>query len=162
MGSKLWDQLQADLKVLMKAKEGDKVTALRTFLAQVKDATVNAGREVTDGEVAAVLAKAVKQRHDSEAQFRQGGRSDLADKERMEIELLRKYQPKQLSQAEIEDLVRKAVAETGAAGKKDMGKVMGVVMPQVKGRADGKLVNQAVLAALAAAEPKQEGTPPGA
>jgi len=91
-----------------------------------------------------VVAKAIKQRRDSVAQYRQGEREDLAGKEEREIELLSVYQPKQLEEAEIEDLVGKAIAECGAAGKQDMGKVMKILMPQVKGRADGKQVNQVV------------------
>ena len=144
MSSKAFTDLQEDIKLAMKAKETDKLTALRTLLAQVKDATINAGKEPTDTDVATVVAKAIKQRRDSIAQFRQGGREDLAQKEEQEIAVFQKYQPQQLDQAAIEELVRKCIADTGAAGKKDMGKVMQALMPHVKGRADGKLVNQIV------------------
>lgn len=148
MSSKLLDDLLADIKGAMKNREGDKLTALRTLHAQIKDATTNAGREESDGEVAVIVAKAIKQRLDAAEQFKQGARQDLVDKELMEAELFKKYQPQQLGQSEIEELVRKAIAETGALGKKEMGKVMAVLMPQVKGRADGKLVNQVVQALL--------------
>jgi hypothetical protein len=148
MSSKLLDDLLADIKTAMKNRENDKLVALRTLHAQIKDATTNAGREVTDGDIATVLAKAIKQRQDSIEQFRTGGREDLAVKEEQEIAIYKKYQPKQLEQAEIEDLVKKAIAETGAAGRKDMGKVMQALMPLVKGRADGKIVNQIVQALL--------------
>lgn len=144
MGSKLLDDLLADIKTAMKSRENDKLVALRSLHAQIKDATVNVGREATDADVATVVAKAIKQRQDSIEQFRTGGREDLAAKEEQEIVIYKKYQPAQLSQAEIEELVKKAIADTGAAGKKDMGKVMQALMPQVKGRADGKLVNQVV------------------
>ncbi|HBA83100.1 MAG TPA: glutamyl-tRNA amidotransferase [Verrucomicrobia bacterium] len=144
MSSPAFTNLQEDIKIAMKAKEMDKLTALRTLLAQIKDATINAGREPTDADVAAVVAKAIKQRRESVEQFRQGGREDLAQKEENEIAVFTKYQPQQLDQAGIEELVRKCIAETGAAGKKDMGKVMQALMPHVKGRADGKLVNQIV------------------
>ncbi len=144
MASKLLEQLLEDIKVMMKARATDKVTALRMLHAQIKDVTVNAGREPTDVDVAVVVAKAIKQRADSAEQFRQGGRLDLADKEQMEMDLFKKYQPQQLSQAEIETLVHQAIEESGAAGKKDIGKVMAILMPKVKGRADGKLVNQVV------------------
>jgi uncharacterized protein YqeY len=116
--------------------------------AQIKDATVNAGKEPTDEAVATIVAKAIKQRQDSVEQFKAAGRNDLADKEQREIELFRAYQPQQLGAAEIEALVRKVIAETGAAGKKDLGKVMQALMPQVKGKSDGKLVNQIVMAQL--------------
>ena len=120
------------------------VTAMRTLIAQIKDATINAGKDVTDGEVATVVSKAIKQRQDSVEQFRAGGREDLATKEQAEIDLFRKYMPKQLDEAEIEALATKAIAESGATGKADLGKVMKVLMPQVKGKADGKLVNAVV------------------
>ena len=148
MSSKLLDDLLADIKGAMKTRENDKLTALRTLHAQIKDATTNAGKEVSDGEVAVIVAKAIKQRLDAAEQFKQGARQDLADRELMEAELFKKYQPQQLGQAEIEELVRKAIVETGASGRKEMGKVMSVLMSQVKGRADGKLVNQIVQALL--------------
>ena len=148
MTSKLLEALQADIKEAMKERNGEKLTALRTLHAQIKDATVNQGKEATDAEVAVVVAKAIKQRQDSVEQFRQGNRNDLADKEQREVELFKKYQPQQLTRGEIEELVKKCIAETGAAGKKEMGKVMAVLMPQVKGRVDGKLVNQIVSALL--------------
>ena len=144
MSSKLLDDLLADIKSAMKNRENEKLTALRTLHAQIKDATTNAGKEATDGEVAVIVAKAIKQRLDAAEQYKHGARQDLVDRELAEAELFKKYQPQQLGQAEIEELVRKAIAETGAAGKKEMGKVMAVLMPQVKGRADGKLVNQIV------------------
>jgi len=144
MASSIYERLQADIKEAMKARAADQVTALRTLMAQIKDATVNAGKDVADAEVAAVISKAIKQRQDSVEQFRAGGREDLASREQAEIDLFRKYMPKQLSEAEIEDLARKAMAESGATGKADLGKVMKVLMPQVKGKADGKLVNTVV------------------
>lgn len=148
MGSPMLEALLADIKTAMKAQDPDKLTALRMLNAQIKDATVNAGKDPTDEAVATIVAKAIKQRQDSVDQFRAAGRTDLADKEQREIELFRAYQPQQLGAAEIEALVRKVIADTGAAGKKDLGKVMQALMPQVKGRSDGKLVNQIVLAQL--------------
>jgi uncharacterized protein YqeY len=148
MGSPMLDALLADIKTAMKAQDPDKLTALRMLNAQVKDATVNAGKDPTDEAVATIVAKAIKQRQDSVEQFKAAGRNDLADKEQREIELFRAYQPQQLGAAEIEALVRKVIAETGAVGKKDLGKVMQALMPQVKGKSDGKLVNQIVMAQL--------------
>ncbi len=148
MGSLLLDTLLADIKTAMKAQDPDKLTALRMLNAQIKDATVNAGKEPTDEVVASIVAKAIKQRQDSVEQFKAAGRSDLEAKEQREIGLFRAYQPQQLSAGEIEVLVKAAVSETGAAGKKDLGKVMQALMPKVKGRSDGKLVNQIVMAQL--------------
>ena len=148
MGSPMLDKLLADIKTAMKAQDPDKLTALRMLNAQIKDATVNAGKDPTEEAVATIVAKAIKQRQDSVDQFKAAGRTDLADKEQREIELFRAYQPQQLNAAEIEVLVRKVIAEIGAAGKKDLGKVMQALMPQVKGKSDGKLVNQIVLSQL--------------
>ena len=142
------EQLQADIKEAMKAKEADKLTALRTLHAAIKDQTVNAGVEATDEAVAPVVAKALKQRSDALDQYRAAGREDLAAKEEMEIALFRKYQAQQLERPQIEALVKQAIAETGATGKKDMGKVMAALMPKVKGCADGKLVSQVVQSLL--------------
>ncbi len=148
MGSPMLDTLLADIKTAMKAQTPETLTALRMLNAQIKDATVNAGKDPTDEAVATIVAKAIKQRQDSVEQFKAAGRNDLADKEQREIELFRAYQPRQLGAAEIEALVRNVIAETGAAGKKDLGKVMQALMPQVKGKSDGKLVNQIVMAQL--------------
>jgi len=148
MSASFLDQLLADMKEAMKARETDKLTALRTLHAAIKDQTVNAGVEATDATVATVVAKAIKQRGDALEQYEAAGRADLAAKERMEMELFRKYQPKQLERAEIETLVRQCIAESGATGKKEMGKVMQLLMPKVKGCADGKLVNQIVQSLL--------------
>ncbi|MEI6789347.1 MAG: GatB/YqeY domain-containing protein [bacterium] len=148
MGSPMLDTLLADIKTAMKAQAPETLTALRMLNAQIKDATVNAGKDPTDEAVATIVAKAIKQRQDSVEQFKAAGRNDLADKEQREIELFRAYQPQQLGAAEIEALVRKVIAETGAVGKKDLGKVMQALMPQVKGKSDGKLVNQIVMAQL--------------
>jgi uncharacterized protein YqeY len=142
------DQLTDDIKAAMKAQASETVIALRTLLAAVKDQTVNAGVEVTDEAVSSVVAKAIKQRVDAIEQFAAAGRQDLVDKEQKQVDLYRKYQPKQLDRAEIEALVRQCIAESGAASKKEMGKVMQLLMPKVKGCADGKLVNQVVLSLL--------------
>jgi uncharacterized protein YqeY len=149
MSSKLLDQLLDDIKTAMKSRAAEQLTALRMLHAQIKDATVNLGRETTDEAVAAVVAKAVKQRQDAIEQYRLGGRGELADKEQREIDWIRKYQPEQLDAATLEALVRAAIAESGAAGKQDLGKVMKALMPKVKGRADGKQVNEIVQRLLA-------------
>ena len=148
MTSPLYDALLDDIKTAMKARDNDTLITLRTMNAQIKDATVNQGKGIADADVATVLAKAIKQRLDSAAQFREGNRVDLAETEEKEIEILRKYQPQQLTESEIEALVRRCASDVGAAGKQDVGKLMGALMPQVKGKADGKLVNQIVMRVL--------------
>ena len=148
MSLPLLDQLMSDIKQAMKDRAQDKLTALRTLHAQVKDATVNQGKEATDDDVLTILNRAIKQRLDAVEQFRKGGRDDLADKEEQEIAIYRRYQPQQLSVQEIEVLARQAIAEAGATSKADTGKVMKVLMPLVKGKADGKAVNQVVAGLL--------------
>ena len=144
MSSALLDRLLADIKQAMRDRQQDKLTALRMLHAQVKDATTNAGKDPTDEDVITIVARSIKQRQDAVQQFRQGGRDDLAAKEQVEIDLFRAYQPEQLSAEAVTELARKAIAESGAAGKADQGKVMKLLMPQVKGKADGKLVSQIV------------------
>lgn len=143
------EQLMNDIKTAMKSGEKERLVTLRSLHAQIKDATVNAGKDMTDDAVVAVIAKQLKQRADATAQFRQAGRHDLADQEDREIAILRTYQPVQLSEAEIESLVKEAIHTTGATTKKEMGKVMAALMPKVKGKADGALVNRIVSSKLA-------------
>ena len=148
MGSPLLETLLTDIKTAMKSQQPELLSALRMLHAQIKDATVNVGKEPTDEMVATIVAKAIKQRQDSVEQYRTAARLDLAEKEQREIEWFRHYQPEQLGAVEIEALVKAVMVETGASGKKDLGKVMQALMPRVKGRSDGKLVNQIVLAQL--------------
>ena len=148
MACELYDRLMGDVKTAMKARDMVSVNALRGVIAKAKDLTVNAGKEMTDDALLAVIAKGVKQREESIAQFVAAGRAELADGERTEKELLAKYLPAQLSEAEVAEVVKAVVAETGAASKKDMGRVMKDVMARVKGQADGKLVSKLVGAAL--------------
>ena len=148
MSCSLYDALTADMKAAMKAKDRTALNAIRGTIAKVKDLTVNAGKEMTDDAVLAVVAKGVKQREESIAQFTQAGRVDLAENEKAEMELLRKYLPAQLDEAAVAAVVKEVVAALGATSKKDMGRVMEEVMARVKGQADGKLVSKLVGAAL--------------
>ncbi len=151
MSSPLLEKLLQDIKSAMKSRDTERLTALRSLHAQVKDATVNVGREVSDETVATVVARAIKQRQDAVQPYRDGGREELAAREEREAEWLRAYQPTQLSEAEIEELVRNIVSETGVSGKQGVGKVMKTLMPQVRGKADGQLVNQVVQRVLSGA-----------
>jgi uncharacterized protein YqeY len=148
MASVVMDQLMADIKEAMITKNSEALLALRTLHAAIKDQTVNAGIEVTDEIVTSVVGKAIKQRLDAIEQFTTASRQDLIDTEQKQINLYRKYQPQQLDRAEIEALVKQCIAESGASTKKEMGKVMALLMPKVKGRSDGKLVNQVVQSLL--------------
>lgn len=144
------EQVTKDMATAMKAGEKDKLSTLRMLMSAIKYKEVDAKHQLSDEEVIAVISTLLKQRQDSVEQFRKGGREDLVEKESKEIEFLRAYLPPQLSEAEVRDIVKKAAAETGAQGQKDMGKLMKVVMPQVKGKADGKLVNDIVKEVLGA------------
>ena len=148
MASALYDKLMDDMKAAMKAHDMKAVNAVRSVIAKVKDLTVNAGKEITDDAVVSVVAKGVKQREESIAQFKSAGRADLAEGEKAELEFLRRYLPAQLSEDEVAATVKAVIAELGASSKKDMGRVMKEVMARVKGQADGKLVSRLVGAAL--------------
>ena len=140
--------LDAALKEAMKAKDSVALDAVRAIKSALKLAEIDAHRDLEDAEVHALIQKAIKQRRDSIAQFTAGGRMDLVDTEAAQLKVLEKFLPAQLSEAEIAALVDEAAAATGASGPKDMGKVMAALMPKVKGRADGGIVNRLVKAKL--------------
>ena len=144
----MYDKLMEDMKAAMKAHDMTAVNTIRGVIAKVKDLTVNAGKEITDDAVMQVIAKAVKQREESIAQFEAAGRAELAEGEKAEMALLKRYLPEQLSEDKVAEIVKAAVADLGASSKKDMGRVMKEVMARVKGQADGKLVSRLVGAAL--------------
>ena len=129
-----------DVKTAMKAGEKDKVSVLRMLTAEMKQREVVDAIELTDAVIITSIEKMIKQRRDSENQYRNGNRPELADKEAAEITILMAYLPQQLSAAEVDALIAQAIAETGAAGGKDIGKVMGWIKPRVAGKTDmGKL-----------------------
>lgn len=144
MPSSILDTLLADIKTAMKAQEKDRLLALRTLHSEIKNLELIEQKELNDGNVAGVVAKAIKQRMESIEQFKAANRNDLVEKEQAQADIYKKYLPAQLTKEEIEPIVAAAVAEAGAQGKQDLGKVMKIVMPQVKGRADGKLINEIV------------------
>ena len=137
------DRLTEDMKLAMKEKEAGKfrLSVIRMVRASIKNVEIDRRKELTDDEVLDIIAKEVKLRRDAAEEFSRGNRQDLADNVQREAAILMDYLPAQLSEAEIRALVSAAVTQVGAASVKDMGKVMAVLMPQTKGRADGKLVN---------------------
>jgi len=141
-------RIDDDMKTAMKAGDARRLGVLRMVKARMQEAQVamraKKGRdhELDDAEVDGVLAACAKQRRDSIDSYRQAGRQDLVQAEEAELAILAEYLPEQLSEAEIAQIVREAIASTGAVSAKDMGAVMKIVMPQVKGKADGKLVNK--------------------
>ncbi len=144
----LLDQLNNDMKTAMKAKDKATLSVVRMLKAAVTNEQINLGHDLTADEEATVLSREYKQRKESLAEFENAGREDLIEQAKHELSVVEKYLPEQLSEAEVKAIVDKAIQQTGAESMKDMGKVMGVVMPQVKGKADGKLVNETVKAAL--------------
>jgi uncharacterized protein YqeY len=140
--------MQADITAAMRSGDSLRRDTLRMAESAIYNAEKRDRRTYSDDEVAGVLAREVKTRRESVEAFRKGAREDLASKEEAEIAILAGYLPEQLSEFEIEALVGEALAATGAAGPKDMGRVMGWLAPKTKGRADGRLVSQVVGRAL--------------
>ena len=142
-------QIYDDMKTAMKSGDKDRLKVVRLILAAIKQIEVDTRTEMDDPAVLAVLNKMVKQRRDSVTQFQDGNRDDLADIELAEIVVLEDYLPEQLSDAELDQMVDKAIADTGAESIRDMGKVMGQVKAQAQGRADMAAVGAKVKARLA-------------
>src|ERR687891_1702724 len=141
----LRERVSADIAAAMKAKDAARLSALRMMKAAITNRGVEKGHDLDDAEVLQVMASLVKQRRDSIEQFGKAGRTDLVDKETSEIAVLEEYQPPTATAEEIDAAVAAAIAETGAATQKDMGKVMKAVMPKLAGKtADGRTVNEAV------------------
>ena len=134
-------QIQDDVKDAMRARDRERIGALRLVSAAIKQIEVDTREELDDAGVLAVLDKMSKQRRESLEQYEKAGREDLANQERFELEVIANYLPEPLSDAEIAALVDQAIADTGASGMQDMGKVMGQLKPQVQGRADMKALS---------------------
>ena len=145
----LKDRINDDMKAAMRARETGRLATIRLLLAAVKQREVDERVTLDDAAVTAVIDKMIKQRKDSIGQFEAAGRTDLVEQESAELAVLTAYMPAQLSQAEIAEQVQAAVAETGAAGPQDMGKVMAVLKAKLAGRADMTAVSGLVKAALA-------------
>ncbi|MCT4377525.1 GatB/YqeY domain-containing protein [Leuconostoc suionicum] len=136
----LLEELNNDMKQAMKDKNKDVLSVIRMVKSTVMNEQINLGHDLTKEEELTVLSREVKQRQDSLTEFEKGNREDLAAGIRAELSVLAKYLPEPLSDEEVIELVKDAIQKTGATSPKDMGKVMGIVTPQVKGRADGKFV----------------------
>jgi uncharacterized protein YqeY len=141
-------QIQEDIKTAMKAKESFRLATLRLLSAAIKQKEVDERVELEDAAVLAIVEKLIKQRKDSISQFGKAGRQDLVDAETAEMAILTAYLPAQMSESEITAAIDAAIASTGAAGPKDMGKLMGVLKPQLAGKADIGKVSALVKARL--------------
>jgi uncharacterized protein YqeY len=140
----LLQKLDDDFKVALKTSDTLKVSVLRMAKAALKNKQIDKRGELTEDDIISVISTLSKQGRESVEQFSKGGREDLAEKERQELAILQSYLPEQLTAEELERIIIEAIKESSAEGIKDMGKVMRLVMPRVKGAADGKIVNQRV------------------
>ncbi|MGG1516751.1 GatB/YqeY domain-containing protein [Paenibacillus oryzisoli] len=140
----LADRLNEDMKQAMKSQDKFKLSVIRMVRSTIKNSEIDLKRSLDDNEVLEVLTREIKQRKDSLQEFTKAGRDDLADNLKTELAILAEYMPQQLSEEEVKAIVQQTIQQIGASSKADMGKVMTALMPQVKGRADGKVVNQLV------------------
>jgi len=142
------EKIEEDLKSAMKASLGLRVSVLRLIKSALKNRQIEKQSPLSEEEEIAVLSTLSKQRRESIEQYRKAGREDLAKKEEDELSIIQSYMPEQLSPDEIDALIKEAIEECGAKGLSDMGRVMKVLMPKVKGRADGKAVSERVKAIM--------------
>ncbi|MDI6890983.1 MAG: GatB/YqeY domain-containing protein [Thermodesulfovibrionales bacterium] len=140
----LLQRLDVDLKVAMKKSDSLRTSVLRMVKAAIKNKQIEKRGELFEEDIISVVSMLSKQRRESIELFSKGGREDLAEKERQELEILQSYLPRQLTPEELDRLIIEAIKESSAEGIKDMGKVMRILMPRVKGAADGRIVNQRV------------------
>lgn len=140
----LAERLSEDLKQAMKEKDKLRLSVIRMVRAAIKNAEIEKRRPLNEDEIIDVLNRELKQRQESLQEFEKAGRQDLSEQARQEIQILRQYLPEPLDDQALQELVKEAIQEVGAVSKRDLGKVMSYLMPKVKGRADGKKVNQMV------------------
>jgi len=140
----LAEKVRADMTAAMKAQEKERLSTLRMLQSALKNEQINVGHELSDEEAMTVIRKAMKQREDSIEQYTNAGRTELADKERSEMELLKTYLPPELTEEEVQSGIREIIDSTGAQSKKDFGKVMKEATARFKGRVDGKKIQEIV------------------
>ncbi|WP_283587651.1 GatB/YqeY domain-containing protein [Limosilactobacillus viscerum] len=140
----LLQDLTKQMVTAMKSRDKETLATVRMLKAAVQNAQIEAGHDLTPDEEVAVMSREYKQRKESLAEFEKAGRQDLVDKTNNELKVVEQYLPKQLSADDVQKIVKETIDQVGASSMKDFGKVMGAVMPKVKGQADGKVVNQAV------------------
>lgn len=140
----LLELLNSDMKQAMKDKDKTKLSVIRMVKSSLQNEQIRSGRELTDDEMLTVLTRELKQRKDSLHEFQKADREDLVAGVEEEIKVLSTYMPEQLNEEELRAIVQEVITQVGASSKKDMGKVMSAIMPKVKGKADGALVNKTV------------------
>lgn len=140
----LLEKIEEDFRSSLKTGDKMKISVLRLLKSALKNKEIELRRALSEDDCLSVISAQIKQRRDSIEQYEKAGRSDLAEAERKEMEILLSYMPRQLSEEEIEGLIRETIKETGAKGLQDVGRVMKALMPKIKGMADGRIVNQKV------------------
>ena len=144
----LKQRIDHDAKKALKSKEALRLSVLRMLKSEIRYKEIDKGSELSNDEVISVLSSSIKKRKDSIEQFEKGGRDDLVSKEKAELEVILGYMPEQLTEEKLSQIINQAIKEANATGPSDLGKVMKLIMPQVKGKADGKMVNQLVSSQL--------------
>ena len=142
--STLKEELLEDMKIAMKEKDKERLSVIRLCRAAIKNVEIDKRKELNDEEVIEVLVREVKMRRDAMVEYDKAGRPDIVQKLEEEIEILHKYLPRQLTREELVAIIDEVFSQVNPTSPKDMGKVMGAIMPKIKGRADGKLVNELV------------------
>lgn len=145
----LSERLNEDMKQAMKSQDKFRLSVIRMVRSAIKNIEIDQRKTLDDNEVLDILSREIKQRRDSLQDFEKAGRDDLAQSVKAEIAIIGEYLPEQLTEEEVKAIVQMTIQEVGASSKAEMGKVMAALMPKVKGRADGKLVNQLVQQSLA-------------
>jgi len=148
MNMNINEKLNAEMIVAAKAKDKIRLSAIRMLKTALHNKEIELIRPLNDTEILQLLSAVVKQRRDSIEQFAKGNRSDLVEKEEAELKVVQEFMPAQMSEDEVESAIKKAITESGAVSVKDMGKVMKILMPQLTGKADGKMVGEKVKALL--------------
>ena len=141
-------QLLADMNAALKAGRKEEVATIRMIRAQIKDATIAKGDELLEADIHQVLQRAVKIRKEAIEMYRQGNRQDLVDKENSELQIINRYLPKQLSEDDLRQMIAEIIISLNLSSEKDIGRLMGAIMPKVQGKADGKIVQQLAKTAL--------------
>lgn len=143
--SEILDRIKEDIKAAMRARDTEALSTLRMVHSSIKNKAIDSQRELSDDDVIQVLAKEAKKRRQSAEAFEEGDRPEMAEKERAEYELIHKYLPEPLSDEEVEGIIDEVIASTGAESRREMGKVMGAVIPRIKGRYDASKIKDIVL-----------------
>jgi uncharacterized protein YqeY len=145
----LFEKIDQDMKQALKARDKERLSVLRGLKSDLKYRQIDKGDELSEEDTIAVLSSAAKRRRESIDEFKKGGREDLVRKEQFELEVITSYLPEQLNEEKLREIIREAIAETGADSPQKLGLVMKIVMPKIKGQADGKLVNKLAMDMLA-------------